>query len=145
MIVREIEEHDHAAWRQLFLDYGVFYKTHFDDAVLDGDWAWLLDPAHEVKALVAVHDDTVIGFAHYRRLFDTFTASPNWFLDDLYVAPESRGTGAATALIEGVAAAAHARGGGTLRWITADDNVVAQSVYNKVAKRTTWVTYERET
>ena len=145
MIVREIEERDHDAWRQLFVDYGVFYKTEFGDTVLTGVWAWLLDPAHEVKALVAVEDDVVIGFAHYRRLFDTFTASPNWFLDDLYVAPEARGTGAATALIEAVAAAATAKGGGTLRWITADDNLVAQSVYNKVAKRTTWVTYEKET
>jgi GNAT superfamily N-acetyltransferase len=94
---------------------------------------------------VAEQDDVVIGFAHYRRLFDTFTASPNWFLDDLYVAPDARGTGAATALIEAVAAAATAKGGGTLRWITAEDNPVAQSVYNKVAKRTTWVTYEMET
>jgi GNAT superfamily N-acetyltransferase len=145
MIVRDIEARDHVAWRALFVDYGVFYKTAFDDAVLDGVWAWLLDPAHEVKALVAVEDDAVIGFAHYRRLFDTFTAAPNWFLDDLYVTPDARGSGAATSLIEAVAGEASENGGGTLRWITADDNLVAQSVYDKVATRTTWVTYEKET
>jgi GNAT superfamily N-acetyltransferase len=145
MIVRGIEERDHASWRALFIDYGVFYKTAFDDTVLDGVWTWLVDPAHEVQAIVAVQDDAIVGFAHYRRLFDTFTAAPAWFLDDLYVTPEARGIGAATSLIEAVAAEANAKGGGTLRWITADDNLTAQSVYDKVATRATWVTYEKET
>lgn len=144
MIVRAIEERDHAAWRDLFVDYGVFYKSTFDDAVLGGVWAWLLDPGHEVKAVVAVKDDAIVGFAHYRRLADTFTAAPAWFLDDLYVRPEARGLGAATSLIEAVAARAAEKGGGTLRWITAEDNLTAQSVYDGVATRTTWVTYEKE-
>ena len=145
MIVRDIEQRDHESWRALFLDYGVFYKTVFDEAVVAGVWNWLMDEAHEVKALVAVQDDGIIGFAHYRRLADTFTAAPAWFLDDLYVTPEGRGIGAATSLIEGVAAEARAKGGGTLRWITADDNLTAQSVYDKVATRAAWVTYEKET
>lgn len=145
MIVRPIEERDLGAWRQLFIDYGEFYKTAFDDAVLAGVWTWLMDEAHEVKALVAVSDESIIGFAHYRRLFDTFTAAPSWFLDDLYVVPSARGAGAATSLIEAVAAAAKAQGGGTLRWITADDNLTAQSVYDKVATRAAWVTYEKQT
>jgi len=145
MIIRPIEERDHGAWRVLFVEYGIFYKTAFDDAVLSGVWAWLLDPQHEVKAVVAVQDDAIVGFAHYRQLADTFTAAPAWFLDDLYVTAEARGIGAATSLIEAVAAEASEKGGGTLRWITADDNLTAQSVYDKVATRTTWVTYEKET
>jgi len=145
VIVREIEERDRAEWRALFLEYGDFYKTAFDERVLDGVWGWLMDEAHEVKALVAVEDDGVIGFAIYRRLFDTFTAAPAWHLDDLYVVTNARGLGAATNLIEAVASAATAQGGGTLRWITADDNLTAQSVYNKIATRKSWVTYEKET
>ena len=145
MIARPIEERDQEAWRGLFRDYGVFYKTAFDDVVLGGVWEWLMDPTHEVKALVAVLDDGIVGFAHYRRLADTFTAGPAWFLDDLYVMPDARGAGVASSLIEAVAAVASENGGGTLRWITAADNLTAQSVYDKVATRATWVTYERET
>jgi ribosomal protein S18 acetylase RimI-like enzyme len=89
--------------------------------------------------------EEVIGFAHYRSLPDTFTAANEWFLDDLYVRPESRGAGAATALIDAVAERAASDGGGKLRWITAADNTTAQSVYDKVATRTTWVTYEKAT
>ena len=143
--VRDIRELDHDAWRELFRDYGVFYETEFSDLVLDGVWAWLMDAESDVCAVVAVSEGTVVGFAHYRNLPDTFTAAHAWFLDDLYVAPEHRGGGAATALIEAVAERAASDGGGTLRWITASDNTTAQRVYEKVATRTSWVTFERET
>jgi ribosomal protein S18 acetylase RimI-like enzyme len=143
--VRDIRELDHDAWRELFRDYGVFYETEFSDLVLDGVWAWLMDAESDVCAVVAVSQGTVVGFAHYRNLPDTFTAAHAWFLDDLYVAPEYRGGGAATALIEAVAERAASDGGGTLRWITASDNATAQRVYDKVATRTSWVTFERET
>lgn len=143
--VRDIREGDHDAWRSLFTEYGVFYETDFSDSVLDGVWAWLMDAESDVCAVVSVDGATVTGFAHYREQPDTFTAGPGWFLDDLYVAPAHRGSGAATALIDAVAERATSDGGGTLRWITGADNATAQSVYDKVATRTSWVTYEKET
>ena len=143
--VRDVREGDHGAWRQLFADYGGFYETTLDDPVLDGVWAWLMDAESAVCAVVATSGGSVVGFAHYRELSDTFTAGASWVLDDLYVHPEHRSSGAATALIDAVAERAASDGGGTLRWITALDNTTAQSVYAKVATRTTWVTYERET
>lgn len=147
--IRAIEPRDHDAWRALFTAYGVFYETDFSPAVLDGVWAWLMDAAHDVSALVAEVDDAegarLVGFAHLRHLNDTFTAGPAWSLDDLYVAPGDRGQGIARSLIAACAAAAHAAGGGTLRWITASDNTTAQRLYDTVATRTSWVTYEKET
>ncbi|MGV8969084.1 MAG: GNAT family N-acetyltransferase [Microbacteriaceae bacterium] len=144
MIIRPIEQRDESRWRGLFREYGVFYKTAFDDDVIAGVWTWLMDAEPRVRALVAVADGTVVGFTHFREHADTFTAASGWFLDDLYVTPEARGIGAATSLIEGVMAFASTHGGGTVRWITAEDNVTAQSVYDKVATRSTWVTYEKE-
>jgi GNAT superfamily N-acetyltransferase len=143
--IRDIREGDQHEWRRLFTEYGVFYKTSFDGEVLDGVWAWLMDAESEVCAVVAVDDGRAFGFAHYRQLPDTFTAGPAWFLDDLYVEPGHRGSGAGAALIDAVAERAASDGGGTLRWITAADNAAAQSVYDKLAKKTSWVTYERET
>ncbi|MBX9719232.1 MAG: GNAT family N-acetyltransferase, partial [Microbacteriaceae bacterium] len=132
-------------WRELFTAYGVFYETAFDDSVLDGVWAWLMDAQHPLFCLVAEHAGEVVGFAHVREQPDTFTAGPGWFLDDLYTAPEARGAGAGTALLDAIAEHARAHGGGTIRWITAADNERAQRVYDRVATRTTWVTYELET
>lgn len=143
--IRDIRADDREQWEALFLAYGVFYKTDFSREVLDGVWAWLMDDAADVKAIVSASGDTILGFAMYRSLPDTFTAKPSWFLDDLYVAPEHRGSGAASALITEVAARATRQGGGALRWITAESNETAQRVYNKLAKRTDYVTYEMQT
>ncbi len=142
--IRPVAPGDRAAWQELFRAYGVFYETDFTDEVFDGVWAWLLDPAHEVSALVAEANGDLVGFAHIRRLSDTFTAGPAWFLDDLYVIPERRGQGIARDLIERVARDGGAAGGGTLRWITAADNTTAQKLYDRIATRMTWVVYERE-
>jgi len=141
--VRPLELGDAAAWRTLFAAYGSFYETEFTDEVLDRVWGQLTADGSGIDALVAEIDGRVIGLAHYRSHPDTFTGHRDWFLDDLFVVPEARGDGAATALIERIAAiAATTATGGVLRWITAADNDRAQRVYDRVATRTTWVTYE---
>jgi len=143
-VIRPIAGGDRDAWARLFVDYGVFYETTFTESIVDGVWGWLTDAEHTTNAYVADVDGTVVGFAIFRSVADTFTAGTAWFLDDLYVDPSARGSGAATALIQGLTDHAAANGGGTIRWITAEDNERAQRVYNRVATRTTWVTYERE-
>lgn len=140
--VRPVEPRDEAAWRRLFRDYGVFYETAFDDAQLDHVWGLLLDPAGGVDALVAELEGSVVGMAHYRSHPDTFSTGRDWYLDDLFTAPDARGTGVGSALIAHLTDLARSTGPGTLRWITAADNATAQRVYDRVATRTTWVTYE---
>jgi GNAT superfamily N-acetyltransferase len=132
---------DRERWGDLFRAYGVFYETDFSDSVLDGVWAWLMDNDHVLNALVAEHDGTIVGIANYRAVPDTFSAGTEWYLDDLFVDPMARGNGAATALIERLKEIA-ATTNGTLRWITAADNATAQRVYDRVATKATWVTYE---
>ena len=53
-------------------------------------------------------------------------------LEDLFVAPEARGKGAADALIEAVAERARRHGAPVVTWLTAPDNHRAQAVYNRV-------------
>ena len=75
---------------------------------------------------------------------DTLQATRGIHLDDLYVAEDARGTGVGRALIE-FAARPVARGGtGGVSWITAEDNADAQRLYDELARRTTWVTYEMD-
>lgn len=142
-MIRAITPADHEAWQKLFLAYGVFYETHFTTEVLERVWSLLLEPGSGIDGLVSEADGVVAGFAHYRSHPDTFTGGRDWFLDDLYVDPDARGGGHATDLIQHLTALARASSpAGTLRWITADDNTRAQRVYDRLAKRTTWVTYE---
>ncbi|TXK19712.1 GNAT family N-acetyltransferase [Homoserinibacter sp. GY 40078] len=139
--VRPVTASDAARWRELFRAYGEFYETDFTDEVLDAVWALMLDVASGVNALVAERDGEVIGLAHWRTHPDTFTGGRDGYLDDLFVDPEVRGTGAGRALIEAVAERA-VTPGGTLRWITAETNTTAQALYDRIATRTTWLTYE---
>ena len=143
-MIRPILGDDREAWSELFRSYGVFYETDFSDEVLEKVWLVLLTAGSGIDAVVAENDEgTVVGFAHYRSHPDTFTGGRDWFLDDLYVHPDARGAGHATALIEHIADLARETGtAGTLRWITAADNEQAQRVYDRVAAKTTWVTYE---
>jgi ribosomal protein S18 acetylase RimI-like enzyme len=143
--IRPIVTADREQWAELFLAYGVFYKSTFTPEVVDSVWGWLTDDAHELSALVAEDGDTLVGFAHLHRVADTFTAGPKFYLDDLYVRPEQRGGGIARALIAECATIARAAGAEALGWITASDNATAQRLYDQVATRTTWVTYELET
>ncbi len=141
--IRAALDDDRDDWRRLFRSYGVFYKSSFTDDTMHRVWGWITDDAQPLYALVALDDGVIVGIAHYSRLLDTFSGGNEWYLDDLYVESFARGKGIATKLIAGVAAHAAANGGGKLRWITAADNVTAQNVYDKVATRTTWVTYEK--
>ncbi|GMA96490.1 GCN5 family N-acetyltransferase [Pseudolysinimonas kribbensis] len=130
----------------MFRAYGAFYETAFDDAQLDHVGELLLDSASGIDVIVAEDDaGRVVGFAHFRSHPDTFSAGHDWFLDDLFVEPDTRGGGIGSALVEAVAQRARATGpAGTLRWITAQSNERAQRVYDRVARRTTWVTYEKD-
>ena len=143
-VIRGIRPTDKVQWARLFVAYGVFYETAFTQQIVDAVFEKLTDVSTDVQAIVAERGGVVIGFAHFRRQYDTFTAGPGWYLDDLFVSPEARGSGAATALIDALRELAAGNGGGTLRWITAEDNTTAQRVYDRVAKRTSWVTYEME-
>ena len=143
LTIRAAWPDDEAEWRELFRAYGVFYETEFSDTVLEAVWWQLLEDGSGVDALVAELDGAIVGIAHYRSHPDTFTGGRDWYLDDLFVDPEVRGAGVATALIEHLVGIARAsEPAGTLRWITADDNARAQRVYDRIAKKTSWVTYE---
>ena len=136
---------DSARWRELYRAYADFYQEAVTDAQLDLVWSWITDPEHDVKALL-VRDasGTPVGLAHYRPYFRPLAAAIAGHLDDLFVTPAARGTGAVDSLLEALRAIARQRGWSKIRWITADDNHRARSKYDQVAERTMWVTYDMQ-
>jgi len=109
----------------------------------DTVFGWLMDPDHSSNAIVAL-DGTgaVIGLTHYRPFVSQLRAITNCFLDDLFVDPAARGTGAADALSGAVEDVARTNGWGVVRWITAENNYRGRAVYDRLATRTPWVTYD---
>ena len=80
--------------------------------------------------------------AHFRPFARPLAATTEVFLDDLFVSPEARGSGAAQALIDAIVATGRERGWSVVRWITAENNYRARSAYDRIADRTQWLTYE---
>jgi len=63
-------------------------------------------------------------------------------MNDLFVSPAARGTGAAEALIHACVDECRRHGADELTWQTARDNARAQRVYDRVgATRAEWVDY----
>jgi len=141
--VRALDAADRASWQRLYAGYGDFYGVPLGDAKADRVWANLMDPDYESFGLVAVDENgTPIALAHYRQFARPLGDGTGIYLDDLYTAAEARGTGAATALITALGDIARDRGAAVVRWITAADNLTAQRLYNTLAEKTAWVTYD---
>jgi GNAT superfamily N-acetyltransferase len=141
--VRELAQKDRVAWQELYAGYGDFYTTPLSQDKADRVWAWLMDPGYEAFGLVAVDEsDTPIAIAHYRQFARLLADGIGIYLDDLFTSPDARGAGAGTALIGRVEDIARERGAGVVRWITANDNFVGQKLYDRLANRTMWVTYD---
>ncbi|MDQ1551623.1 MAG: hypothetical protein QOD50_1045 [Actinomycetota bacterium] len=141
--VRELEQRDRVAWQRLYAGYGDFYKTPLSDEKADRVWAWLMDPGYEAFGLVAVDEnDSPIAIAHFRQFARLLADGIGIYLDDLFTAANARGTGAGTALIGRLEEIARERGAEVVRLITANDNFVGQKLYDRLATRTMWVTYD---
>ncbi len=82
-----------------------------------------------------------MGIAHY--LFHASAwAERVCYLQDLFVAPEARGKGAARALIEAVADAAREGGAARYYWLTQEHNATARALYDRVARFRGFIRYD---
>jgi len=143
--IRPVADDDFFGWMPLFEAYCRFYESELDDTKALTVWTWLRDEHDPLQAILAVDDEgRPIGLAHYRVVPDSLLATRAIFLDDLFVEPEHRGGGAGRALIEYVHARSAEHGTGGVRWITAADNTDAQQLYDVIARRTSWITYEMD-
>jgi GNAT superfamily N-acetyltransferase len=88
-----------------------------------------------------------IGFASLFWTWATTRGGRLGVMNDLYVAPGARGSGAAEALIEACRARCAQRGAVALEWQTALDNHRAQAVYDRVGGQRSdrWLDYSLPT
>jgi GNAT superfamily N-acetyltransferase len=147
MEVRPAVESDIPALMPLIRAYCEFYKSDPSDAGLD-EMARALIASEDDQGMLLVAADEggeAIGFAAVGWKWSSLRGARIAVLEDLFVAPEARGRGAADALIEACASRARANGAPVMTWLTAPDNHRAQAVYNRVGGRAdTFLEYELE-
>ena len=144
--IRPLAAGDEAAWRTLWRGYLDFYETTLPEAVYASSFARLTDPAvTDYRGLIALDDGTgePLGLAHFIFHRHGWQIEDVCYLQDLYVLPAARGTGAGRALIEAVYAAADAAGCPNVYWLTQVDNAVARRLYDRIGTATPFVKYRR--
>lgn len=143
MTVAPVTEADLGDLLVLMRGYADFYGVApSDDELLGLSRALLADPEREGVQFIARRDGAAIGFATVFWSWSTLSASRLAVMNDLFVAPQARGSGTAEALIDACAQAARAHGARELSWQTALDNHRAQAVYDRIGgERSRWLDY----
>jgi len=142
LVTRALVEADRARWGELHVGYTDFYEVATTDAQRERLWGWLLAHEHGLEGLVVEQRGRVVGLAHVRPVVRPLHVTVDGFLDDLFVDPAARGTGAAAVLLQAVRRLGADRGWTGLRWLTSETNARARAFYEKQGARAMpFVTY----
>ena len=141
-MIRDIGIKDKEEWKKLYQGYADFYKVEITEETLNTVWNWLHDLKHELNGLVYEIDSHIVAIAHYRRMPSPLRGKDIGFLDDLYVHPDYRGRKIGEDIINKLNEISQEKGWGLIRWITRNDNHSAKSLYDRIAKKSTWDVYE---
>ncbi len=143
MKVEELNIADKEQWQLLYCEYADFYQMPMNEGILESVWSWIFDKNNKFYAIgVKSTDDILIGFMHYRDMPSPLRGTIVGFLDDLYVHPDYRGSGAVQALFRELRKISKQKGWPYVRWITATDNHRARNVYDKIANTIDFATYQ---
>ncbi|HEX3976013.1 MAG TPA: GNAT family N-acetyltransferase [Solirubrobacteraceae bacterium] len=143
--VRELRREDRAAWTELWAGYLRFYRAEVALEVTEQTFVRVTERRDGCFGLAAdTADGGLVGFSHCVLHPSTWSRGGTCYLEDLYVDLGHRGTGAARALIEAAGEQGRAAGAETLYWHTQAFNGRARSLYDTVARLTSFVHYERE-
>lgn len=134
---------DKAQWQQLYYQYAEFYQVEMNQQILDTVWHWIHDADHAFYCLVAKNTQgKCVGLMHYREMPSPLRGAKVGFLDDLFIDPDTRGSGLVTQMFAQLEQQAKVHNWPLVRWITAQDNERAKAVYERVANKTHWLTYQ---
>ena len=106
--------------------------VRLDRDVLD---THLFGAAPKAEVIIAERDGAAVGFALFFHNFSTFEGAPGIYLEDLFVDPDARGSGAGKALLAALAALAIERGCARLEWSVLDWNTPAIDFYRSLGAK----------
>jgi GNAT superfamily N-acetyltransferase len=141
--IRQVTADDRAAWLPLWQTYLRFYKTELPEVVTDSSWQRMFDPNEPTHAALAWADGKAVGMVHFIYHRSNWAIENSCYLQDLLVAPETRGTGVGRKLIEFVYATAKADGCNKVHWLTHETNATAIQLYERIAERPGFIQFRK--
>ena len=141
--VRPLAAADKPAWLKLWAGYLEFYKTGLPPDVTEAAFERLTGADEDMFGLVAEQDGRIVGIAHGILHRSTWAKGLYLYLNDLFVSPDVRGSGAGRALIGAVYAHADAIGVERVYWLTHETNTTARRLYDSLAFNDGFLEYRR--
>lgn len=142
--IRPVTASDRSHWGALWQDYLAFYETTVPESTYDSTFKRLLgDDPRDFNGLVADQNGRLIGLTHYLSHRHAWKVEDVIYLQDLFVSPHARGTGAGRKLIQTVYDIADQQGAGGVYWLTQDFNETARKLYDRIGTVTPFIRYQR--
>lgn len=131
MNVRRASPGDLALLVPLYDGYRQFYRQPSDPALAE---RFLRDRLTRGDSVIFLAEDPTgaLGFTQLYPIFSSVSATPAWVLNDLFVAPGARRSGAGRALLERARQHGLETGARWLSLSTGRDNLEAQALYEKL-------------
>ncbi len=128
----------------LIIELAVYEKApeEVKASVTDIEQSLFSDKA-TAKGLICELDGKAVGYAVYFYNYSTWLGCNGIYLEDLYVTPDSRGSGAGKALLKHLAQKAVSEGCGRFEWNVLDWNTPAIEFYESFGAKpqNEWVGY----
>jgi GNAT superfamily N-acetyltransferase len=144
LTVRQATPDDAATILQFITELAIFEKAeHEVQTSPDLIQQTLFSPDAKAQALICEDDGQPIGFAVYFYNYSTWLGKYGLYLEDLYVTPAARRTGAGKAIFKALAKIAAANDCGRFEWSVLDWNEPAIRFYQALGAqaKTEWVGY----
>ena len=141
--VRPLVAADKTAWLKLWAGYLEFYKTDLPPEVTETTFSRLTGLDEDMFGLVAEQSGRIIGIAHCIVHRSTWARGNYVYLNDLFVSPDVRGSGAGRALIEAIYRRGDEMGAERVYWLTHETNTTARKLYDSIAVNDGFLEYRR--
>jgi GNAT superfamily N-acetyltransferase len=145
VVVTPLRPQDRERWFELWRSYLDFYETRLPSEIYEHTWQRLIAAEGPIRGLGARLGGTaapLVGIAHYLFHAHAWTTQEVCYLQDLFVDRVVRRGGCGRKLIEAVAAVARDRGCYRLYWTTKEDNAIARSLYDRIARFNGFIRYD---
>ena len=143
VVIKSVGASERAEWEPLWKGYLDFYETVLPRATYDATWARLQDAGEPMFVLGAYVDGNLAGIVHYLYHRSCWTVGNYCYLQDLFVAQDSRKLGLGRALIEAVYDVAKQEGASRVYWLTHETNATARALYDGLADRPGFIQYRK--
>jgi len=142
-IVRPLVAADRSAWLPLWAGYLEFYQASLPVDVTEATFSRLTGADEDMFGLIAEQDGRMIGLAHCIVHRSTWARGKYVYLNDLFVSPDVRSSGAGRALIEAIYKRADDMGAVRVYWLTHESNATARKLYDSIAANDGFLEYRR--